>query len=231
MRRRMRMAGLGGIAATIIAVGLPMFPAQAQAMPWPSGYGSSGSPVTTGHGGAGSKGGADPAMTMTAGPMTSQLTGQLAAMRIATAKYSTDLSRAKADGYRIITKMMPNMGFHFMNPSIAGFDIRKPQILVYEHAAGKWQLGALEWVFTKMPKTVPLPNATFGSFPAACHFSDGTFLPDENSKTCPTKAPHTGARFTFWHPDLITMHVWIWYPNPAGLYSSTNPLVSAFNRG
>jgi hypothetical protein len=25
--------------------------------------------------------------------------------------------------------------------------------------------------------------------------------------------------------------VWIWYPNPAGLYSSTNPLVAPFNDG
>jgi hypothetical protein len=37
--------------------------------------------------------------------------------------------------------------------------------------------------------------------------------------------------FSFWHPDLVTMHVWVWYPNPAGLYSSTNPLVAAFNGG
>jgi hypothetical protein len=44
-------------------------------------------------------------------------------------------------------------------------------------------------------------------------------------------APHTGAKFTFWHPDLTTMHVWVWYPNPAGLYSSTNPLVAPFNAG
>jgi hypothetical protein len=25
--------------------------------------------------------------------------------------------------------------------------------------------------------------------------------------------------------------VWIWYPNPSGLYSSTNPLVAPFNGG
>jgi hypothetical protein len=28
----------------------------------------------------------------------------------------------------------------------------------------------LEWVFTSEPKTPPLPNATFGFFPAACHY-------------------------------------------------------------
>src|SRR5690242_3660490 len=33
---------------------------------------------------------------------------KLAEARLATAKYSTDLAAAKADGYKIITKMMPN---------------------------------------------------------------------------------------------------------------------------
>ena len=122
-------------------------------------------------------------------------------MRVATAKYATNLGRAKADGYQILTMMMPNMGYHFINPNIQGFNIRKPPILVYEHTGrNTWQLGALEWVFTAMPKTPPLPNATFGFFPAACHYKDGTFVVDENSATCPKKAPHTGAKFNFWHP-------------------------------
>jgi hypothetical protein len=29
----------------------------------------------------------------------------------------------------------------------------------------------------------------------------------------------------------VTLHVWLWYPNPAGLYSGTNPYVRSFNRG
>jgi hypothetical protein len=221
----MRLITLGGLAAAAVAVGLPMIPAQAQVslLP-PHGGGTYASATTT-------AGRPDPAMTVSADPLGLQIDGQLAAAREATAKYATNLSKAKADGYRIITPMMPNMGFHFMNPSIAGFNIRKPQILVYEHTGKAWQLGALEWVFTSMPKTPPLPNATFGSFPAACHFADGTFVPDENQNTCPKQAPKSGAKFVFWHPDLITMHVWAWYPNPAGLYSSTNPLVAPFNKG
>jgi hypothetical protein len=156
---------------------------------------------------------------------------QLAAARLATAKYATSLARAKADGYEIITKMIPDMGFHFLNPHVTGFNVRKPQILVYEHHGKQWQLGALEWVFPAIPKTPPLPNATYGFFPAACHYKDGTFIVHSNPKTCPKKAPHTGARFNFWHPDLHTMHVWVWYPNPDGLYASMNPLVAPFNRG
>jgi hypothetical protein len=30
---------------------------------------------------------------------------------------------------------------------------------------------------------------------------------------------------------LITMHVWLWYPNPTGLFASTNPLAAPFNQG
>ncbi len=97
-----------------------------------------------------------------------------------------------AAGYQIITKMMPSMSYHFLNPAIKGFSAGKPQILVYERLAGRWQLGALEWVFTKMPAKAPLPNATFGLFPAACHYADGTFVPDKNAKTCAKTAPARG---------------------------------------
>jgi hypothetical protein len=220
--KRMRIASLGGLAAAALAVGLPMLPAQAQPTVLPPGYGAPSHAATqpkAGH-----------AMSMSAGPLSLQVASQLAAARAATAKYATNLAKAKSAGYMIITKMMPNMGFHYLNPKISGFNIRKPQILVYEHTKSGWQLGALEWVFTKMPKSPPLPNATFGSFPAACHYADGTFIPDKNSSTCAKKAP-SGAKFTFWHPDLITMHVWVWYPNPAGLFSGTNPLVAPFNKG
>ncbi len=225
LMRNARMLGVGGLAAVIVALGGSMLPASGQVWPHPVGEAPTGGtaavPMATR---------AQPMNMGGSGPSNAALTADIAAARVATAKYSTDLNKAKADGYQIITKMMPNMGFHFMNAKITGFNVRKPQILVYEHTGSKWQLGALEWVFLKMPKNPPLPNATFGSFPAACHYADGTFIPDQNSKTCKKTAPD-GAKFTFWHPDLITMHVWAWYPNPAGLYSSTNPLVSPFNGG
>lgn len=51
------------------------------------------------------------------------LTKDIAEAREATAKYATNLAKAKADGYRIITKMMPNIGYHFLNPSISGFNV------------------------------------------------------------------------------------------------------------
>jgi hypothetical protein len=172
-----------------------------------------------------------PARTPVVAATPSTLVSQLALARIATAKYVSNLPKAKADGYQIITRMIPNMGYHFLNPSVKGFDIQKPPILVYEHRGATWQLGALEWVFTSKPAQPPLPGARYGSFGAGCHYKDGTYVPAEAQSACPTTSPQTGAAFNFWHPLLITLHVWLWYPNPSGLFASTNPLAGAFNAG
>ena len=177
-------------------------------------------------------GGAGPPSRTAAGAATSAgLVTKLALARAATAKYVTDLARAKADGYGIITKMIPNMGYHYMNPKVTGFDVRKPPILVYEHQGSTWQLSAIEWVFPSKPAAPPLPGARYGAFGAGCHYVDGTFYPSDTQDACPKTAPSTDAAFNFWHPPLVTMHVWLWYPNPSGLFASTNPLVAAFNRG
>jgi hypothetical protein len=159
------------------------------------------------------------------------LASQLAKARLATARYATSLKAAKADGYQIITRMIPDMGYHFLNPSIQGFDVTRPHILVYERRGGSWTLGALEWVFPSTPTTPPLPGATYGSFGAACHYKDGTFVFASSQDQCARRSPETGAAFNFWHPDLVTLHVWLWYHNPDGLYNGTNPLVQPFNRG
>ena len=170
----------------------------------------------------------DPAPATPAGG-PDPLAVQLARARLATGGYATNLGAARADGYQLLTRMIPDMGWHFRNPTIQGFDVRRPPILVYERHRGRWQLAALEWVFPQTPTSPPLPGATYGSFPAACHYRDGTLVVARVQALCPTRSPSTGARFSFWHPDLVTLHVWLWYHNPAGLYSATNPLVRPFN--
>ncbi len=159
------------------------------------------------------------------------LAADVQAARLATAKYATNLSRAKADGYGIITRMIPNMGYHFLNPKVTKFDVRKPAILVYEHQGGSWQLGALEWVFPSMPARPPLPGAKYGVFGAACHYDDGTFVFQTDQSKCTPTSPQTGAKFNFWHPRLVTLHFWVWYPNSGGIYSGLNPNVNGFNNG
>jgi hypothetical protein len=162
-------------------------------------------------------------------PSSSAVTADLVAARLATARYATNLGQAKADGYRILTKMIPNMGYHFINPKITGFNVRKPPILVYEHTAAGWQLSALEWVFTSMPAKAPLPGAKYGVFGAACHYDDGTVVFADSQAQCAATAPGSGAKFNFWHPRLITLHFWVWYPNYTGIYTGTNPMVAPFN--
>ena len=174
-----------------------------------------------------------PAARQAATPATHgpTLATQLAKARLATGRYATNLRAAKADGYQIITRMIPDMGWHFLNPAIQDFDVTKPPILVYERHGRSWQLGALEWVFLQQPATPPLPGATYGSFGAACHYTDGTFVFAGAQDQCAKRSPETGSPFNFWHPPLVTMHAWVWYHNPDGLYNGTNPLVRPFNRG
>jgi hypothetical protein len=178
-----------------------------------------------------SAGSGKPSAAKTPAVVSQPLATTLSQAWLATAKYATSLAAAKAAGYQIITRMIPDMGFHFLNPKITGFDASKPPILVYEKHGATWQLGALEWVFTEIPKTPPLPGARYGAFGAACHYADGSVVPSESQDACPKTAPETGAAFGFWHPNLITLHVWLWYPNPSGLYSGTNPLVRPSNAG
>lgn len=160
-----------------------------------------------------------------------RLAAPLASARVATAKYATDLERAKADGYSMmITQMIPDMGYHFLNPDITGFDVTKPPILVYVRNGEEWQLVGFEWVFPEKPETKPLPGATYGSFPAACHYEDGTFVFQDAEADCAQTGPE-GAAFTFWHPKLVTLHAWVWYPNPAGLFNGTNRWVRPYNDG
>ena len=166
-----------------------------------------------------------------AGTLSQKLAVQLAAARLATAKYASNLALAKKDGYGIITRMIPDMGWHFMNAKITGFDVKKPPILVYGKRGSSWNLVAFEWVFPQKPKQPPLPGATYGSFAAACHYADGTFVPTASEDECAPKSPQSGAAFGFWHPDLVTLHLWAWYPNPDGVFSGTNPLMRPFNAG
>ncbi len=154
----------------------------------------------------------------------------LAEARLATAKYATSLAAARKAGYTVnVTRMIPDMGWHVLNPKLAGFDASKPPILVYVKRGKAWHLVAFEWVFPAKPAKLPLPGATYGSFGAACHYSDGTFVPAGAEADCPKTSPESGTAFGFWHPDFVTLHLWAWYPNPDGIFAGKNPLVRPFN--
>jgi hypothetical protein len=161
--------------------------------------------------------------------VTPEIAADLAQIRAGTARYVNDLDAAAEDGFFIITQMIPDMGYHFLNPNVEGFDIGQPPILVYGRDGDEWELGAVEWVFPEEPAEPPMEGGTYGAFPAACHYDDGLFVPTATEEECADANPETEATFTFWHPDLVTFHVWAWMHNPAGIYNGTNPLMSARN--
>jgi hypothetical protein len=55
---------------------------------------------------------------------------------------------------------------------------------------------------------------------------NGQFVPAAAESDC--AAENGGATLAFWHPDLVTLHVWLWYPNPDGIFAARNPLVAPF---
>jgi hypothetical protein len=65
-------------------------------------------------------------------------------------------------------------------------------------------------------------------FPELAVEQHGTFVVEPTQEACAQTSPQSGSAFNFWHPALVTMHVWLWYPNPAGIYASMDPLVHAF---
>jgi hypothetical protein len=119
---------------------------------------------------------------------------------LATAKYN-DISKAIADGYADIDVFIPKMGFHYLKSSQldAEFDPERPELLVYAQdlCLGRMRLVAVEYA-------VPLNLA---SSPPEGFTGDA----DE------------------WHRNetygLWTLHAWIWFRNPDGVFAEFNPRV------
>lgn len=99
------------------------------------------------------------------------------------------------------------MGVHFVNFPLIGqpLDPMKPQILVYEpQASGKLRLVAAEWLVPFTPQTKEAPQLFGQKF-------DGPM--DGHHPLMPVELKH------------YDLHVWLWKPNPAGMFAPTNPRV------
>ena len=98
------------------------------------------------------------------------------------------------------------MGVHFINMGNVGptLDPAKPQVLIYEPVGDKLRLVAAEWF---------MPAQVAGSTRPSV-FGKELQGPMEGHKPLMPAEVH--------HYDL---HVWLWKPNPAGVYSPTNPAV------
>ena len=129
--------------------------------------------------------------------LSQQTSWELQQARAATARYR-DLKNAIKDGYSNINVDVPNMGHHFMKTSIvdATFDIRSPEILVYNGLdTGNPELVAVEYA---VPLTYPKPEGFTGS---------GDVWNDTSG-------------FPLW-----LVHAWVWRFNPDGVFNWTNSSV------
>ena len=102
------------------------------------------------------------------------------------------------------------MGVHFLNMGLMGptVDSLRPQVLIYEPHGDTLRLVAAEWfVPTQASHTRP---ELFG------RPFDG-----------PMEGHHPLMPAALHHWDL---HVWLWKPNPAGMFSPTNPALHCPDR-
>lgn len=102
------------------------------------------------------------------------------------------------------------MGVHFLNLGLVGqpLDTMRPQVLIYEPVRDSLRLVAAEW-FVPVQASATRPTLFGREF-------DGPM--DGHQPIMPPELRH-------W--DL---HVWLWKPNPAGMFSPTNPSVRCPNR-
>jgi hypothetical protein len=152
----------------------------------------------------------------------------IATIREATARFQ-EIEQAKREGYRQYTPMLRDHGYHFFNPSIVEFDLRRPSVLLYVRQGERWQLTGVEYVASgSQPPPSLIPGAPWHEHEASCHYADGSELPASVGTECLKRHPVSGAAFTAWHPSLHQLHVWAWYPNPSGLFAATNALLAPY---
>lgn len=153
----------------------------------------------------------------------------IADIRTSTSRYQ-DLEQAKADGYAQISGNVPLEGYHFYKAGIAQFDYTHPSTLLYTERQGRWQLVALKYT---APGTRPAENPFTGidweRSLAICRYADWQEFRSPSREGCPQIHPETKSSFTAWYPDMWAIRLWIWYPNPYGLFASMNPLLAPFD--
>jgi hypothetical protein len=176
---------------------------------------------TSAHSASGAAVGGDPAI----GP-------QLAAVREATAVYH-DVANAHAAGYSTanepcVASPAGTMGVHAPNQALIqnpALDPLRPEVLLFEPKPN----GGLKLVAVEYLKIVPLRHRVTGA--VGPYVSPNPWDPAVYEVAVPTPqlfgqafdGPMAGHAPTMpWHWDL---HVWIWTPNPSGMFTQWNPSV------
>src|SRR5215468_579238 len=147
--------------------------------------------------------------------------------RKATAKYQ-DVKVAEADGFRAMGPNVPGMGIHYVGPHPGGFDIERPNILLYEKSAtvpGGYALVGVSYLLNDevdadgQPKNPPFPKslASWHRHKNLCVFPSRSVKANLTESDCVAQ----GGRFNALTQWMI--HAWIWRDSPAGVFSPKNP--------
>jgi hypothetical protein len=140
----------------------------------------------------------------------------LTKVRQATAKYH-DVNVAIADGY-IPTEAcdaipgVGGMGFHYVKPALmmdSVVDLITPEILMYASAGEGLRLVGVEYFVGVGAPDAPVPDP---APPAPILF--GRAFDGPMPGHIPGMPPH------------YDLHVWIWQPNPDGIFAEWNPSVT-----
>jgi hypothetical protein len=140
-----------------------------------------------------------------AGDSTTAVDRDVEAVRVATESFKV-LDNAVAAGYErdvrhcIANPPQGGMGFHHKNPALrdAHLEVERPEILLYARTPdGRYKLTGVEYI-------VPM-SAWSGVEPPT--------IMGQNLK----RSESLG----IWY-----LHVWVWEPNPSGLFADWNPRVS-----
>jgi hypothetical protein len=160
------------------------------------------------------------AVALGAGQASAAPDGQsmFAGVRAATAAYH-DLSVAEAAGYGLFPGCFTNpaggMGVHYVQfSSVADgiVDPLQPEALVYEPLGdGAMRLVAVEYVAIAAAWDAAHPGQAPTVFGKPLEF-----VPEPNE---------------FGLPPFYELHVWLWQPNPSGIFSEWNPSVSCPSAG
>jgi hypothetical protein len=150
------------------------------------------------------------ALLLATSPVSAGGQSGLAGVRAATAAFH-DLSVAEAAGYGLFPGCFAHpeggMGVHYVQFDSVGdgaIDPLKPEALVYEPLrGGGTRLVAVEYIVIAATWSQPGPPTVLGQ---PLEFVD---TPNE-----------------FGLPPFYELHVWIWQPNPSGMFTEWNPRVS-----
>lgn len=159
-------------------------------------------------------------------PTEPTLGAQLAAVRAATAKYH-NVDAAVADGYLPPTApCVPSMGIHSAKPSLTvdqSVDPLQPEVLLYmPKPGGGVRLVGVEYLMTVLVSNGGPPQPWFSPDPWGPEYSVVTPTPALFGQQFDGPMPGHEPGMP-WHFDL---HVWIWNPNPDGMFEPFNPAIS-----